>query len=402
MILRFPIAWIASLVATAGLCAAPVIPADDRFPLQTVDLSAEVSRQVVVASGTTTTYQGHPTTVLLADGRTMFCVWTYGHGGRCGPIKRSDDGGRTWSELIEVPPSWSSTRNCPTIYRLSGPEGTERLVVYAGHGPDADASMHIAHSEDGGKTWSDMRNLHLSGLAMPFCAVQPIERGRRLLGITNIRRPGERVEQKSNVIAQSYSDDGGLTWAPWRVVLDLPGLKPCEPELIRSPDGRQLLCLMRENVRRISLFMTSDDEGKTWSAARPLPAGLHGDRHIAKYLPDGRLVVCFRDSGASSPTQHHFVAWVGRYEDLLSGEAAMGYRVKLLHSHRGWDCGYPGVEVLPDGTVVATTYIKYRPGAEKHSVVSTRFHPRETDAQIASGHPVSESASKSSHVFTQT
>jgi len=34
----------------------------------------------------------------------------------------------------------------------------------------------------------------------------------------------------------------------------------------------------------------------------------------------------------------------------------------------------------PDGTVVATTSIKYRPGPKKHSVVSTRFKLTETDA----------------------
>jgi hypothetical protein len=37
------------------------------------------------------------------------------------------------------------------------------------------------------------------------------------------------------------------------------------------------------------------------------------------------------------------------------------------------------VAVLPDGTVVATTYIKYRPGPERNSVVSVRFLPNETD-----------------------
>ena len=46
----------------------------------------------------------------------------------------------------------------------------------------------------------------------------------------------------------------------------------------------------------------------------------------------------------------------------------------------GWDCGYPGLKVLPDGTIVATTDVKVRPGAEKHSVVSTRFTLAETDA----------------------
>ena len=53
--------------------------------------------------------------------------------------------------------------------------------------------------------------------------------------------------------------------------------------------------------------------------------------------------------------------------------------MKLLHSFKGGDNGYPGVELLPDGTFVATTYIKYREGPEKNSVVSARFKLAETD-----------------------
>ena len=68
--------------------------------------------------------------------------------------------------------------------------------------------------------------------------------------------------------------------------------------------------------------------------------------------------------------------------DILAGRPGQ-YRIKLLHSHAGGDCGYPGVEVLPDGTIVATTYIKYRPGPEKHSVVCTRFRLEETDRLAA-------------------
>ncbi|MCW0220641.1 MAG: FAD-dependent oxidoreductase, partial [Prosthecobacter sp.] len=92
-----------------------------------------------------------------------------------------------------------------------------------------------------------------------------------------------------------------------------------------------------------------------------------------------RLVVTFRDMGAISPTKNHFVAWVGRYEDILSGKDGE-YKIKLLHSYSRSDCGYPGLEILPDGTFVATTYIKYREGPEKNSVVSTRFTLKETDA----------------------
>lgn len=385
---RTPLACLALMVAmTASLSAADpadavakVKPTKLAFP-KSIDLSADTARQVIIAQGTEQVYQGHPTTVLLPDGKTMFCVWTINHGGPLGPMKRSDDGGRTWSELLPLPENWKTTRNCPTIWRLADAKGVARLLVFAGSGPGGD--IHRAHSDDDGKTWSPMQGIGLAGV-MPFCTIEPIDGGKKLLGLTNIRRPGETKEVRSNVLAQSISADGGFTWSPWRVILDLPGLKPCEPWVVRSPNGKQLLCLIRENEKRAALFMTSDDEGRTWSATKQLPPGLFGDRHTARYAADGRLVVVFRDTGGAygSPTSTHFVAWVGRYDDITSGRDGQ-YRVKLLHSYKGGDNGYPGLELLPDGTFVATTYIKYREGAEKNSVVSARFTLAETDRLAA-------------------
>jgi len=349
-------------------------------PLPCVDLSDDTARQVVIAQGTETIYQGHPTTVLLPDGQTMYCVWTYGHGGVCGPLKRSADGGRTWSDLLPVPESWTTAKNCSAIYRLPDPQGKMRLVVYASTGPDG--TMHRAVSEDDGRTWGDMLPTGLT-CVMPLCTVVPIDGGARLLGMSNLRRPGEKQEKRSNVVAQSYSTDGGLSWTPWKIVCDMAGLAVCEPALVRSPDGKQLLCLLRENYKAQSMFMTSDDEGAHWSEARPLPLGLVGDRHMPCYAADGRLVVCMRDKTKAFGTLGHFVAWVGRYEDIVAGRDGQ-YRVKLLHSYAGSDCGYPGLERLPDDTLVATTYIKYRPGAEKQSVVSTRFRLSEID-KLAAG-----------------
>jgi hypothetical protein len=341
-----------------------------------VDLSQDTTRHVIIAHGTEKIYQGHPTTLLLPDGKTMFATWTHGHGGTAGPLKRSDDGGLTWSEELPVPDNWWKVKNCPALYRLTDPLGVTRLFVFAGQGTDG--TMHQSVSTDDGKTWAPMQS---NGLlcVMPFCTIMPVEDGKKLIGLTNIRRPAETEDPRSNIIAQSESTDGGLTWAPWQILLDLGDMKPCEPELIRSPDGKQLLCLMRENIRtEPARFMTSDDEGRTWSAHRALPDGLHGDRHKHVYLPDGRLVVVFRDMGRESPTRTHFVAWVGRFEDILSGKDGE-YKIKLLHSYKGSDCGYPGLELLPDGTLVATTYTKYRPGPEQNSVVSVRFKITETD-----------------------
>jgi len=340
-----------------------------------VDLSADTARQVVVQSGTPEIYQGHPTTTLLPDGKTFFAVWTLGHGGPCGPMKRSDDGGKTWGDLLPVPENWTSVRNCPAIYQLTDPQGKRRLVIFAGQGPGGsrqpdNGMMHQAVSEDDGKTWSPMKPNGLE-CVMPFCTIAAVDGGKRLIGLTNIRRPGDDKDRFSNILTQSESMDGGLTWSPWKIILDLNPLRVCEPEVIRSPDGRQLLCLYRENRKRETGFMTSDDEGKTWSPPRRLPQTLVGDRHKAQYTPDGRLVICFRDRSTAFGTMNDFVAWVGKFEDIPHAER--GIRVRLLQSHAGGDCGYPGVEVLPDGTVVATTYIKYRPGPEKHSIISTRF-----------------------------
>lgn len=345
-------------------------------PLPIVDLSQDTARHVIVSQGTAEVYEGHPTTLLMPDGKTMFCVWTHGHGGTAGPIKRSANGGKTWSEELAVPENWWKVKNCPAIYRLTDPQGVTRLIVYAGQG--LDGTMQQSVSTDEGKTWSPMQS---NGLVcvMPFCTIIPAEGGKKLIGLSNIRRPGETKDKRSNVVTQSESTDGGLTWSPWRILVDLGDLKPCEPEVIRSPDGKQLLCMMRENIRtEPAHFITSDDEGKTWSEVKALPLGLHGDRHKAVYAKDGRLVIAFRDTGLKSPTKNHFVAWVGRYEDIASGKDGE-YKIKLLHSHKASDCGYPGLELLPDGTVVATTYIKYREGPEQNSVVSTRFTLAETD-----------------------
>jgi hypothetical protein len=124
--------------------------------------------------------------------------------------------------------------------------------------------------------------------------------------------------------------------------------------------------------------MYSEDDGYTWSKPEETISFLTGDRHVAKYTPDGRLIVAFRDRMPDSPYYGHFVVWVGRFEDIINSRQGQ-YRVKLLHSFAGADCGYPGLEILPDGTVIATTYIKYAEGENQHSIVSVRFKLKELD-----------------------
>ena len=95
---------------------------------------------------------------------------------------------------------------------------------------------------------------------------------------------------------KTFSYDGGLTWTFPEAIASSREIHICEPGIIRSPDGAQLAVLLRENSRRDnSQIIFSGDEGKTWSDPRPLPNELTGDRHVAKYAPDGRLLILFRD-----------------------------------------------------------------------------------------------------------
>jgi hypothetical protein len=49
--------------------------------------------------------------------------------------------------------------------------------------------------------------------------------------------------------------------------------------------------------------------------------------------------------------------------------------------------GHPTTLLLPDGTILATTYIKYWNDDRKHSVVCTRFRLQETDARRRAATP---------------
>ena len=56
--------------------------------------------------------------------------------------------------------------------------------------------------------------------------------------------------------------------------------------------------------------------------------------------------------------------------------------IRPLDNHKGADCTYPGVEVLPDGTFVTTTYGHWTAG-ESPYIVSVRLKLEELDALAA-------------------
>jgi hypothetical protein len=344
-------------------------------PIRTIDLSSDTSRQVVV-DREDGQYLGHVTTVMLEDGKTIIAVYPKGHGKGAIVMKRSTDGGLTWSPRLPTPENWATSLEVPTIHRVVDPKnGRKRLILFSGLYP-----IRLAVSEDDGLTWSPLRPVGDWGGIVAMASVVRLKSGDYAALFHDdgryFRAGGTRT--KSMQLYQSISKDGGLTWGEPRLLFSSEAIHLCEPGVVRSPDGKQLAMLLRENTRtRRSHVMFSNDEAATWSDPRELPLSLTGDRHTAKYAPDGRLLVSFRDMAEGDPWKGDWVAWVGTYDDIVKGRDGQ-YLVRLMDNRDSWDSTYPGVEVLPGGTVVTTTYGHWEAGKEPF-IVSVRLKLAELD-----------------------
>lgn len=346
------------------------------YSIPLVDLADQQDRQTIVDKEAGQ-YLGHPTTVLLEDGKTILCVYPKGHGKGAIVYKRSADGGRTWSERLPTPKSWATSLETPTIHRVIDPKGVKRLIVFSGLYP-----IRMAMSADDGATWSELEKIGDYGGIVAMASVERLKNGDYLALFHDdgrfINGSGQKSVPQTRRVYQAISKDGGLTWSSPMQIAHHPQAFLCEPGLIRSPDGKQLAVLLRENSRKFNSFVIfSNDEAATWSKPRELPGSLTGDRHTAKYAPDGRLFITFRDTTLESPTRGDWVGWVGTYADIVEGREGQ-YRVRLMKNHKSLDCAYPGLELLP-GAFVTTTYGYWTKGEQPY-VVSVRFTMKELDA----------------------
>jgi len=343
-----------------------------------VDLARDVERQVTV-DREPGQYLGHPTTVLRPDGRTILIVYPKGHGRGAIVLKRSDDGGHTWSDRLPVPDSWATSLEVPTLYAVVDAGGTRRLVMFSGLYP-----IRMAVSEDEGDTWSELAPIGEYGGIVAMADLVRLHSGSYMALFHDDGRFLHNAGEATGVfhVYKVLSADGGLTWSPPEVVTTHPQAHLCEPGAVRSPDGRQLCVLLRENSRQLnSMVIFSDDEGETWTDPVELPGALTGDRHQAAYGPDGRLFISFRDTCLDTPTHGDWVGWMGTYDDIAAGREGQ-YRLRLMENHKGGDCAYPAIEVLLDGTIFTTTYGHWAEGEEPY-IAGVHFTFGEIDAIAA-------------------
>jgi len=202
-------------------------------------------------------------------------------------VKRSEDGGRTWSDHQVI---WDDGPNtcgnpCPVVDQETGD-----IILLMTHNPgdeherdiqagtvEVGRTVWMTRSRDDGRTWAEPREITAQAKAPdwrwyatgPGVGVQ-LTRGEhagRLVIPANHSRADPTPDGGTEVVQGShtlYSDDGGETWA--RSERIRPQCN--ESQVVELADGRLLLNARSYGGPKVRRLAWSDDGGETWTTPR--------------------------------------------------------------------------------------------------------------------------------------
>ncbi|MBL6538576.1 DUF4091 domain-containing protein [Streptococcus suis] len=348
------------------------------------DLPTDYIKDLEKKPGTNRQYLGQPDMVLLNDNQTLIAAYPVGHGH--GPIvmQISKDNGLTWTEKTDIPESWASSLETPTLYKLNFADGSEKVILITAMPSwqnNPTGGFRTSISEDGGRIWSEYQlfhptrngRQHYTIVAMSSLIQLRDEQGNYKDEWMGIFHDYQFVNYKSIL---SFDEDGNQVWSLPEPILaahrDIEqAAQMCEIGMFRVPNSQRIIGLVRaQSHHHSSLLIYSDDEGKTWSRPMELQGALQGERH--KILVDpisGKLVVTFReiilDYNRNGQIENNdwmagdWIAWIGSVDDLLQQNEGQ-YRIRLAEDFttnaKSGDTGYTGATVSPDGTFNLISY----------------------------------------------
>ena len=203
-------------------------------------------------------------------------------------LRRSSDGGRTWSEMQVIAEDGPHSLNtpCAVQVRETGriilfyhryPAGTNEQKVEPGLEGDRICRALMITSDDDGLTWSEPRDITrqvkrptvvTSFSTGPGVGIQ-LRRGPhkgRIVMPTN--QQGPRHEWNLFAI---YSDDGGESWAYGELAPNPGKGWGNEVQAVELVDGRVMLNARVQGGNKCRKVATSSDGGETWTPLREDP-----------------------------------------------------------------------------------------------------------------------------------
>lgn len=233
-------------------------------------------------------------------------------------VKRSVDGGRTWSRQEVV---WDDGENtcgnpCPVVDQTTGViwlsmtwnhgRDTERQIMQ-NNGRDT-RRVFITHSDDNGRTWATPREItaqtkrpewrwYATGPGIGIQLTQGPWKGRLLIPCDHSLVSADDPDgYNSHVI---YSDDHGRTWRLGGVIR--PAVNECQ--VVELADGTLLMNMRNyDRSQTTRALATSGDGGLTWSAVRHDPTLVEPvcQASLVRYVtepPESRNLLLFSNPG---------------------------------------------------------------------------------------------------------
>ena len=195
---------------------------------------------------------------------------------------RSSDGGKTWAKQART---LGSTPHGPIALR-------DGRLLYVGRyfRDDKRCVISVEESRDGGQSWQSIGEIPAApeeDKPQMFHEPHVVEAGDGRL-VAQIRYHGA-----DRCMRQSESADGGRTWS----VMAKTPLAGLPPHLLRLRSGK----IVSVYGRRFDAFgeyaAVSDDEGRTWDAAREIKLAGHFDGDLgypaSAELPDGSVLTVY-------------------------------------------------------------------------------------------------------------
>lgn len=278
-------------------------------------------------------------------------------------VATSKDGGKHWTDPVEITPRWEDSRNpafgvnargdliaaywkaCMDCY-VDEPNGPQwKRLDAKGRVP----TMFVRRSADNGRTWSKEwpYKSELLTLPSPYGRIIAEPDGSLLMPVYGTPRKKRNGVNDISILLRSR--DGAKTWGDESLVATGHN----ETAYAFLPGGRLLAAARSESGHVATLF--SDNDGRTWS--KPVQVTRNGEHPAdltvlesgAVQLTFGRRIrpmgcgVLFSADGG--------LTWDTDHEVLLAGDGI-----------RNGDLGYPSTVQLADGMIVTALY--YASGSE--------------------------------------
>ena len=271
-------------------------------------------------------------------------------------MRRSSDGGRTWSEprTVFALPGW----DCSGGNRIAQlPDQSLLMFVFQARWcqtsagpPEREAHVFPMRSIDGGRTWSRYGpELQLfSGWNETYAHgnILILSNGRWLLPVHGADHLGGTTYS-----AVAFSTDDGLTWDKHANVAMAEDINFYETDIIRL-DGGRLLAVIRTLDEPFAAYQSqSADEGYTWTA--PRPTGFYGETPRLFRLRADTLLCAYRDRDP---------ARLGISYSVSKDDGETWQFGGQLYQARDWNCGYPDLVRLPGGEIFCVFYTEYNAG----------------------------------------